>query len=65
MDFQSAKALRYVPGNPHGDNMLEARKVLEDHEKLNGFTRPSEHTKLTQLFTKATTTSLKLSASQC
>ncbi len=45
-------------------NMLEARKALEDHEKLNGFVASGEHTKLIQVFTKATDIYLRLSASE-
>ena len=45
-------------------SMLEARKALEDYEALNGFVLSCEHTRLTQAFTKATQTYLKLSASQ-
>jgi hypothetical protein len=44
--------------------MLEARKALEDYETLKGFVSSGEHTMLTQEFTKATATYLKLSASQ-
>ena len=44
--------------------MLEARKALEDYETLKGFASSCEHTRLTQVFTKATQTYLKLSASQ-
>lgn len=44
--------------------MLEARKALEDYETLRGTAPSCEHTRLTQLFTKATQTYLKLSASQ-
>jgi hypothetical protein len=44
--------------------MLEARKALEDYETLKGVAWSSEHTILTQVFTKATETYLKLSASQ-
>ena len=45
-------------------SMLEARKALEDYETLKGFVSSCEHTRLTQVFTKATETYLKLSASQ-
>ena len=45
-------------------NMLEARRALEDHERLKGFVSSIEHTRLTQAFTKASETYLKLSASQ-
>jgi hypothetical protein len=45
-------------------NMLEARKALEDYERLKGFVSCIEHTRLTQAFTKASETYLKLSASQ-
>lgn len=45
-------------------SMLEARKALEDYETLKGFVSSCEHTRLTQLFTRATQTYLKLSASQ-
>ena len=44
--------------------MLEARKALENHETLKGFTSSSEHTRLTQVFTEATEAYLKLSATQ-
>jgi hypothetical protein len=45
-------------------SMLEARKAPEDYETLKGFVSSGEHTRLTQVFTKATETYLKLSASQ-
>jgi len=45
-------------------SMLVARKALEDYETLKGYLSSSEHSKLIQLFTKATKTYLKLSASQ-
>ena len=45
-------------------SMLEARKALEDYEKLKGVASSHEHTRLTQAFTEATETYLKLSASQ-
>ena len=45
-------------------NMLEARRALEDYERLKGFVSSIEHTRLTQAFTKASETYLKLSASQ-
>ena len=45
-------------------SMLEARKALEDYEKLKGFLSCSEHNRLTQVFTKATATYLTLSARQ-
>ncbi len=45
-------------------SMLEARKALEDYETLEGTARSGEHKTLMQAFTKATTTYLKLSASQ-
>jgi len=45
-------------------NMLEARRALEDYERLKGFVSSIVHTRLTQAFTKATQTYLKLSASQ-
>jgi len=45
-------------------SMLEARKALEDYEKLKGVASANEHTRLTQAFTKATETYLRLSASQ-
>jgi len=44
--------------------MLEARKALEDYETIRGFVSSCEHTRLTQVFTRATQTYLKLSASQ-
>jgi hypothetical protein len=39
-------------------SMLAARKALEDYETLNGFASSCEHTRLTQVFTKATQTYL-------
>ena len=45
-------------------NMLEARMALEDYERLHGAAWSLEHTSLAQAFTKATSTYLKLSASQ-
>ena len=45
-------------------SMLEARKMLEDYEKVKGFAFSCEHTRLTLAFTKATDTYLKLSAKQ-
>jgi hypothetical protein len=45
-------------------SMLKARKSLENHETLKGFATCSEHTRLTQVFNKATATYLKLSATQ-
>ena len=45
-------------------SMLEGRKALEDYEKLKGSASSREHTRLTQVFTKATETYLKLSKSQ-
>jgi hypothetical protein len=45
-------------------SMLEARKALEDYEALKGFVSSFEHTRLTQVFSKATATYLKLSSSQ-
>jgi hypothetical protein len=44
--------------------MLEARKALEDYETLKGLASSSQHIILTRIFTKATETYLKLSASQ-
>jgi hypothetical protein len=44
--------------------MLEARKPLEDYEKLKGSDSSREHSRLIQAFTKATETYLKLSNSQ-
>ena len=44
--------------------MQEARKALEDYEALKGFTSSQEHTRLIQVFNKATHTYLMLSASQ-
>jgi hypothetical protein len=44
--------------------MLEARKALEDYEKLKGTASSSEHRRLTQAFTKATETYLVLSKRQ-
>ena len=45
-------------------SMLEARKALEDYERLKGTASSGEHTRLMEAFTKATETYLKLSASQ-
>lgn len=45
-------------------NMLEARRVLDDYETLNGFVSSCEHTRLTQEFSKAAESYLRLSASQ-
>ena len=39
-------------------SMLEARKALEDHESLKGFTPSYEHKRLIQVFNKATQTYL-------
>ena len=44
--------------------MLEARKALEDYERLKGAASSPEHTALIRVFTKAAQTYLKLSASQ-
>jgi len=44
--------------------MLEARRALEDHEKLKGYVSSSEHSKLILVFNKATKTYLWLSANQ-
>ncbi len=44
--------------------MLEARKVLDDYEKVMGFASSCEHTKLAQIFSRAAETYLRLSASQ-
>jgi hypothetical protein len=44
--------------------MLEVRKALEDYETLKGTAASSEHTRLTQAFTNATHTYLKLSRKQ-
>ena len=44
--------------------MLEARKALEDYETLKGVASSSEHIILTRVFTIATETYLRLSASQ-
>ena len=44
--------------------MLEARKALEDYERLKGFASSPQHAILTRVFTKATLTYLRLSASQ-
>jgi hypothetical protein len=44
--------------------MLEARKALEDYEKLKGTASSSEHRSLTQVFTRATETYLMLSKRQ-
>jgi hypothetical protein len=45
-------------------HMLEARKALEECEKLNGFAPSPEHTRLTQAFTKATEFYLRISKNQ-
>ena len=45
-------------------NMLEARKALDDYEGLNGYASAGEHTRLTQIFTKASRTYLEISARQ-
>jgi hypothetical protein len=45
-------------------SMLEARKALEDYERLKGVASSSQHIILTRVFTKATQTYLRLSASQ-
>ena len=45
-------------------NMVETRKVLEDYETLKGYVSSTEHTRLIQVFNKATQTYLKLSACQ-
>jgi hypothetical protein len=45
-------------------SMVEARKALEDYETLKGYVSSSEHTRLTQVFTRATGAYLKLSASR-
>jgi hypothetical protein len=45
-------------------HMLEARKALEDYEALKGTASSWEHIRLTRLFTIATETYLRLSASQ-
>ena len=44
--------------------MLEARRALENHERLEGYVSSVEHTRLNQEFTKATHIYLKVSASQ-
>jgi hypothetical protein len=44
--------------------MLEARKELEHYETRKGHAACTEHIKLMQVFTKATETYLKVSASQ-
>ncbi len=44
--------------------MLEARKALEDYERLKGTASSSEHRRLIQAFTKATETYLVLSKRQ-
>jgi hypothetical protein len=44
--------------------MLEARRALEEYERLKGVAWSLEHTRLTRAFTKAAETYLKLSASQ-
>ena len=44
--------------------MLEARKALEDYERLKGAASSPEHTTLIRVFTKAAQTYLKLSAHQ-
>jgi hypothetical protein len=45
-------------------SMLEARKALEDYERLEGVAPSSKHSILTRVFSKATQAYLKLSASQ-
>ena len=45
-------------------NMLETRRALEDYERLHGVDSSLEHRRLTQAFNKASTTYLRLSASQ-
>ena len=45
-------------------SMLEARKTLEDYERLKGYVSSTEHTRLIQVFNKATQVYLKLTASQ-
>jgi len=44
--------------------MLEARKELEDYETRKGHATCTEHIRLMRVFSKATETYLKLSASQ-
>jgi hypothetical protein len=44
--------------------MLEARKALEDYERVKGTASSGEHITLMQAFTKATEIYLSLSASQ-
>ncbi len=45
-------------------SMLEARKALEDYERVKGTASSGEHITLMQAFTKATEIYLSLSASQ-
>jgi hypothetical protein len=45
-------------------SMLEARTALEDYESRKGFVYSDEHLRRIEVFTKATATYLKLSASQ-
>jgi hypothetical protein len=45
-------------------NMLATRKTLEDFETLKGIATSGEHTRLMQVFDRATRTYLRLSASQ-
>ena len=39
-------------------NMLEARKALDDYEWINSYASAGQHTRLTQIFTKASRTYL-------
>lgn len=41
--------------------MVQARKALEDYEKLNGHSTSLEHEKLTKIFTRATEIYLRAS----
>jgi hypothetical protein len=45
-------------------SMLAARKALEVYETIKGFAWSCEHTILTQVFTNATKTYLRLAASR-
>jgi hypothetical protein len=44
--------------------MLEARKALEDYEKLKGTAPSREHARLSRIFTNATEVYLKISKNQ-
>lgn len=44
--------------------MMESRRELDDHEKINGYAASSEHQRLHQEFKKATREYLQLTESQ-